>query len=430
MGIIFAQLGRLDEAAAHFLAVIALIPNYAEAYNNLGNVLWKQDKLAEAAERFQQALALRPDFAEAHNNLGSVLVEQQKLDEATARFERAVALRPDYPEALNNLGKALLQQDQIERAIPLFERAITLRPDHADAELSLGMSHLLQGDFAHGWPHYEAPLRLSGLQPPPNLIRWTGQSLSGRRVLLLAEQGLGDTIQFLRYARLLKARGARVVLAARQGVARLLASHPDLDELHLLDAGRELPPVDYYLPLLSVPGALGTTVSTIPSDVPYLWAATALVEQWREELTAIGGFKIGIAWQGARGNESDRWRSTRLANFAPLAHLPGVRLVSLQKGLGSEQIDAVGFPVLDLSARLDEEAGTFMDTAAVICNLDLVVSVCTSIIHLAGAFGAPVFVALPFAADWRWMRRARRFTLVSHHATFPPTGPGRLAGGF
>jgi hypothetical protein len=182
-----------------------------------------------------------------------------------------------------------------------------------------------------------------------------------------------------------------------------LAGHPDLDELFLLGSTQQLPRADFYLPLLSVPGALGTTASTIPCKIPYLSADPDLTDRWRQELAAIAGFKIGIAWQGSPDYPSGRWKAIPLAHFAPLASLPGVRLISLQKGFGAEQVAAVGFPLLDLSGRLDEAAGAFMDTAALIRSLDLVVTSDTSIAHLAGALGAPVWVALGFSPDWRWL---------------------------
>ncbi len=201
---------------------------------------------------------------------------------------------------------------------------------------------------------------------------------------------------------MLKAARRYVVLAAPPALGRLLASYQDLDELFILGSAGGLPSSDFYLPLLSAPGALGTDTSTIPGDVPYLSADPELTDQWRRELSGVDGFKIGIAWQGTPSFILDRWRSIPLAQFAPLARLPGVRLVSLQKGFGSEQVAQVDFPVLDLSGRLDETAGPLMDTAAVIRNLDLVVTSDTAIAHLAGALAAPVWVALQFVPDWRW----------------------------
>ena len=270
--------------------------------------------------------------------------------------------------------------------------------------MGLAACYLVEGDYQRGWPAYEARLRKPGIVPPLALPRWTGQALAGRSLLLLAEQGSGDTLQFLRYSRLLKAQGAYVVLAVQAVLGRLLASAAGWDELFLLDCGKELPRTDFYLPLLSVPYALSTDAATIPCEVPYLSADPELTGQWRRELAGIDGFKIGVVWQGSPSYAWDRWRSFPLAQFGPLASLPGVRLISLQKGFGSEQVATVDFPVLDLSDRLDEAAGPFMDTAAVISNLDLVITADTAIAHLAGALGVPAWVAVQFSPNWRWLR--------------------------
>jgi Tfp pilus assembly protein PilF len=446
LGNVLLGQGKLDEAAAHYQQALTLRPDYIAAHNNLGNVLLSQGKLDEAAARYEQALALRPDLAETQNNLAYTLKAQGKLDDAAARCQQALALRPDYAEAHHNLGVTLRAQGRLDEAAIHYQQALALRPDYADAQMGLATCYLVEEDYQRGWPAYEARLRVPGLVPKHSLPHWTGEPLAGRSLLLLAEQGLGDTLQFVRYARLLKARGARVVLACQKALGRLLESQadsrplkngtgseqhpanpdrhgdrgvpvpifqhaardgadshgPDWDELFILGSAGELPRSDFCLPLLSAPGALGTDASTIPHEVPYLWADPELTAQWRRELAAIEGFKIGIVWQGSRGYHLDRWRSVPLAQFAPLARLPGVRLVSLQKGFGSEQIATVDFPVVDLSSRLDEAAGPFMDTAAVIGNLDLVVSPDSAIGHLAGALGAPVWLALQFSPNWRW----------------------------
>ncbi len=373
-------------------------------HNELGILLARQDKLDLAAARFEQALALQPDLPQTHYNLGKVLLNQGKLDEAADRLRQSLALRPDFVEAHYNLGGTLLKQGKIGQAAAQFQRALALRPDYADAQMHLATCYLVEGDYQRGWPEYEARLRIPKyLSWRHDVPRWRGEPLTGRRVLLLGEPGLGNTILFLRYARLLKERGARVVLAAHSALGRLLASHPDLDELFVPGSAEELPPADFHLPLLSAPYAFGTDGSNIPGDVPYLWADAELTGAWRRELAGVDGYRIGIVWQGSPAYRQDRWRSTALAQFAPLAALPGVRLVSLQKGIGSEQIATVDFPVLDLSARLDETDGPFMDTAAVIRNLDLVVSVDTAVAHLAGALGAPVWVALPWSPYWPWL---------------------------
>ena len=383
---------------------LALKPNYADAHYNLGNTLKNQGQLDRAAACYLQAIALRPDHAEAHYNLGNTLQAAGQARPGPGAVRASLALRPDYAKAVKNLALTLRDQLRLAEARQAFERLHALEPDEPDAELGLATCYLVEGDYERGWPAYEARLRMPELSMQPDLPRWQGEPLAGRSLLLLAEQGLGDTLHFVRYARLFKEQGARVVLAVQPALGRLLASSADMDELFLLGSAAALPRCDFYLPLLSAPGALGTTASTIPGEVPYLAADPELTEHWRQELAEIEGFKIGIAWQGSRDYRSDRWRSIPLAQFAPLARLPGVRLISLQKGFGSEQIAAVDFPVLDLSDRLDEAAGPFMDTAAVIRNLDLVVTSDTAIAHLAGALGAPVWVALRFSPDWRWLR--------------------------
>jgi tetratricopeptide (TPR) repeat protein len=409
LGNVLRNQGKLDEAAAHFEQTLALWPDNADAHNNLGDVLLSQNKFDEAAACFEQALALRPGYARAHYNLGLILWKQGKLDEATARYGQALALQPDYAKVYYNLGIICWEQGKFDEAAARFEQALALWPDHGDAHCGRAAGYLAVGDYERGWPAYEGRLHIPGLAPQLSFPRWTGEPLAGRSLLLVTEQGLGDTFQFVRYARLLKERGARVVLACPAALGRLLAVNPDRrepawDELFILGSAEEPPRCDFYLPLLSAPFAFRTSASTIPCEVPYLWADPELTAQWGRELAEIDGFKIGIAWQGSRDFCSDRWRSIPLAQFAPLARLPGVRLVSLQKGLGSEQVATVDFPLLDLSGRIDGAAGAFMDTAAVLCNLDLVVTSCTAIAHLAGGLGVPVWVALHYSPDWRWLR--------------------------
>ncbi len=347
-------------------------------------------------------------------------------------MRQAIALRPDYAEAYNNLGSILHEQLKLTEARQVFERLEALEPGSPFAQFGLGIGYLVEGDYERGWRAFEGRRHLPGLPAQPSLPLWRGEPLAGRSLLLLAEDGLGDTIQFVRYARTMKRLGARVVLGCSAALGRLLASYSDIDELFILGfaAGDPCLRCDYYLPLLpgGFPGALGTNASTIPGDIPYLSADPKLMDEWRREFTAIDGFKIGIVWQGSRNYLLDRWRSIPLAQFAPLARLPGVRLISLQKGLGSEQVAGVDFPVIDLSDRLDEAAGPFMDTAAVIQNLDLVITADTAVGHLAGALGAfgldrgfPIFDRLALAAQ------PRRFSLVSQRATLPPNHDRRVA---
>jgi tetratricopeptide (TPR) repeat protein len=402
-GLALSKLGRTEEALDCLRRAVEIQPDYLAARINLGNLLFAERRYADAQAVYEAAACAHPDSSLARYSVGLAQAEQGQFGLAVANYQEALRLEPARVDALQNLGVALLEQLKLADARQVFERLRTLRPAAPAARLGLAACYLVAGDFERGWPEYEARLRMPGLEPKHNLARWAGEPLAGRSLLLLAEQGLGDTLHFIRFARLFKQRGARVVLAAQAALGRLLASHPDLDELFLLGSAAELPRCDFYLPLLSVPGALGTTAATIPCEVPYLWADAELTDKWRVELAGTSGLKIGIAWQGSREFPMDRWRSIPLAHFAPLASLPDVRLISLQKGFGSEQAAMVDFPVLDLSGRLDEVAGALVDTAAVIRGLDLVVTSDTAIAHLAGALGAAVWVALPYAPNWRWL---------------------------
>ena len=372
---------------------------------------------------------MRPQFPEALNGLANLLATQLRFDEATERFEQAIALQPHYAEAHLNLARVFLTQCKLDGAMQRFKHVLDLVPDHAEAEGGMAACYLVQGDFERGWAAYEVAIRAEGHPSSPDLPRWRGEALAGRSLLVVTEQGLGDTIHFLRFVRLLKARGARVALAAPPALGPLLKGYPDLDELFLLGSGEPPPQADFYIHLHSIPGILKIDAATIPREVPYLWADPQLINHWRQELSRIEGFKIGIAWQGSRRYVGDRWRSMPLRQFAPLAQLDGVQLVSLQKGFGSEQIQAVDFPVLDLSDRLDETAGAFMDSAAVIQNLDLVVIANTALAHLAGLWRAG-FSGARFLARLALAARPRRLALVSDRAIVSPDEARPVVGRF
>jgi Tfp pilus assembly protein PilF len=392
--------GQLDESVAHYEQALRLVPDFAEVHNNLALTLQRRGKRAEAVSHLRLAIQSKPDYAEAFNNLGNALQDQGELDEAIACYQRAIHLDPNYAEAHNNLGNALRAGGQLGGAVASYDRALQLQPDHAQVHLSRALAWLQMGDYDRGWPEYEWRLKCPEYAIP--MFRqplWDGAPLRGRAILLYADHGLGDALQFIRYAPLVQDRGGRVLVASRRPTARLMASCRGIEQV--VSEGEDLPPFDDYAPLMSLPGILGTTVARIPAEVPYLAADAALVAQWRSELAALDGFRIGIAWQGNPQYQTDRRRSFRLALFERVACVPNVRLFSLQKGFGREQLDEVEsrFAVTDLDNRLDD----FMDTAAVMMNLDLVIAPDTSLAHLAGALGVPVWVALPFVSDWRWM---------------------------
>ncbi len=400
LGVALNEQGQLAEAVAQYQEALRLNPDYTEAHYNLGNALKDQGQLAEAVAQYQEALRLNPDYAEAHNNLGIALNGQGQLAEAVAQYQETLRLKPDYADAHNNLGFVLNGQGQLTEAVARYQEALRLKPGYAEAHWNRALAWLLAGDFERGWPEYEWRWQRKDLISSKRSFSqplWDGSSLAGRTILLHAEQGLGDTIQFIRYVPLVKRRGGTVVLECQPALLPLLQSCAGVDRL--LAQGSSLPPFDVHAPLLSLPGILETTMSTIPAEVPYLFADASLVEHWRQELspltlpsppTAGGegrvrgrGFKIGVAWQGNPIHKNDKQRSIPLSVFEPLARLEGIRLFSLQKGTGSEELaqNAGRFPITDLGSRLE----TFMDTAAVLKNLDLVVACDTAVVHLAGA---------------------------------------------
>jgi hypothetical protein len=348
-------------------------------------VLRQKGLLEEAAASYQEAVRLGPTHFGAQTNLGGVLMELGRLETALAADREALRLQPGSAEAHNNLGVVLVELGRLDEALESYAEAIRLKPDYAEAHKNRAIALLTQGDFARGWPEYQWRWRCPELSPPdfPQPF-WDGTPLNGRTLLLYAEQGLGDTLQFIRYVPLVRGGGGRVLLMCPRSLHRLLRRGPAID--HLLVQGEVPPPFDVHAPLLSLPAFLGTTLCTIPAEVPYLGTDDDLVERWRRELGGQSGFKIGIAWQGSREYPRDRFRSAPLEAFAP--------------GPGTEQLRRVpeNWRVLDAGSR-DEDLA---DTAGLMENLDLVVTVDTAIGHLAGALGIPVWVALTFAADWRW----------------------------
>jgi tetratricopeptide (TPR) repeat protein len=433
LGLALKSQGRLADAVASFQQAIYCRPNFSEAaselgatfqhsahfhapsaqtYNDLGGSLFAQGRLEEALATFLQALRVEPHSAQAHLNVGAVYQAQGKLEEAVSSFRQAVACRPDWARTHSDLGAVLYRLGKPRDALACFEDAVRCQPDFADAHHNLGILRLLLGDYEGGWPEYEWRWRTQDFkdwlnQPQDFALRnfsqplWDGGPLEGRTILLQAEQGLGDTLQFVRYADLVRQRGGRVLVQASTALTPLLRTCPGVEAV--VGEGEPVPLFDVHAYLLSLPGLLHTTVATVPAKVPYLAADPAYVEKWRQKLAPYKGFKVGIVWQGSRGHKQDRYRSTALAEFAPLAQVEGVQLFSLQVGAGHEQLAALAgrFDILDLGSRFDP--ASFADAAGVVKNLDLVVAVDSALVHLAGALGAPLWVALALSPDWRWL---------------------------
>ncbi len=408
LGCALSAQGLWEEATASCREALRLKPDYAEAYNNLGNALKSQGRYEEASACYREVLRLRPDDAEVLNNLGIALVAQNCLDEAETCYQEALRLRPDYAAAHCNLGNLLVKQNRLREAVACYERALTLNPNMAVAHLNLAFTLLVQGDFRRGLAEFEWRWKTTMMEAPSFAQpRWDGSLLAGGAILLYEEQGLGDTIQFIRYAALVKERcgdkDCTVIVRCQSSLARLLARCDGVDRIVM--PGDELPDFETHAPLMSLPLLLGTTLEQIPNRVPYLRADPALAQQWRERLQGAA-FKVGICWQGNPKHQNDRNRSFPLACFAPLAALGGLQLISLQKGAGSEQLDQIDSALrerITVLAELNGPEWDLMDTAAVLVNLDLVITPDTALAHLAGALGLRVWTALPFSPDWRWL---------------------------
>lgn len=399
LGVALHKSGDLPSAKAAFGHALRLKPAYADALNNLGAVLDDEDRHAEALAAFRAAIALRPDHANAYNNTGAALRHLKRADEAIAAFRHAIALKPEMVQAHGNLALALHDKGDLAGAIAAYDAALVHRPDHAEARWGRALALLTAGDFTRGLPDYEWRWRVPGHPPPRQFAQpmWDGTILAGRRLLLHTEQGIGDVLQFVRYAPLVAAQGLRVMLEAPTQLIRLLQSLPGLS--YLIEAGAPLPHFDIHAPLLSLPGLCGTRLESIPAALPYLAPPPELASQWAQRLAARPGLKAGLVWRGNPGHKSDGQRSMAPELLAPLLAVPGISWLSLQKDARPEELVALGGLVEDVGAQLAD----FADTAAVIANLDLVITVDTSVAHLAGALGKTVWILLATNPDWRWM---------------------------
>jgi tetratricopeptide (TPR) repeat protein len=398
-------LRRHEEALASAEAAIALDPNSLDGHLGRAASLCALDRARDALEELNSVLARDPGNAAAHNLRGVALLDLHQTDEALVSFERAIELRPDFADAHGNRGSALAAMGAYDSANASFDRAVALQPAAGQPRYNKGIRYLQLGWFEEGWNLYEwrhvadrtaREHKLAGLL-------WDGeQEVAGKIFYAYAEQGLGDTIQFCRYARLLKERGARVILAVQAGLRALLSS---LDPEILVVPSSQPPPddVDFHSSLLSLPRTFRTRVDDIPAPKRYLRADPELVAAWRERL-GMHGFRIGICWQGSLGR-IDIGRSFSVRHFEGIAALPAVRLVSLQKGVALEQLGSLpqGMTIEYPGDEFDSGPDAFLDAAAVVQCMDLVITCDTSIAHLAGALGRPTWVALKHNPDWRWL---------------------------
>ena len=400
LGNALQMLGSPQAAAECYERILAVAPQNVAAHHNLGNGWLARKDFRRAEECFRQALGLE-ECAEHFNDLGNALFQQRRTGEAAVCYQRALELEPGYAAAHTNLANALMREGRTAEMIAHYQRALELDPGSAGGHYNLGLAYLRAGRYREGWREHEwrwdfRELRLHrrGFSAP----QWRGEAFEGKTLLLHGEQGLGDTLQFARYAPLAVERGGRVLLEVQPGLKRLLATLPGV--VGTFARGEALPPFAWHCPLMSLPLAFGTEVETIPARVPYLEVDERAVEAaWRR--WPGGGWRVGIAWAGNPKHGNDAQRSMSLRALLPVADVPGIRWFSLQAGAAARQLARLKgkFPAVDALAGLTD----FAETAALAATLDLVISVDTSVAHLAGGMGIPTWVALSQMADWRWL---------------------------
>ena len=393
---------RVEEAVAIYRRATQ-ISDSPELQSNLGLALCEQGHLEESLGAYRRALELNPQFAQAHCNSGNTLEKLGRPDEAIAACRRAIEIQPTYAMAYNNLGNFLTYQGRLDEALAAFQRALEFFPGFPMARWNRSLLHLRTGDFAQGWAGYEARWETPGFTSPKRNFpqpMWDGGSLAGQRILLHAEQGFGDSIQFIRYASLVAALGGTVLVECPPPLAGLFGIVRGVAQV--IPEGAPLPPFDCHAPMLSLPLLCQTTLQTVPAAIPYLTPDPQRCLEWRDRLGLEGSrLKVGIAWSGNPKYFRDRLRSIALSELLPLLSVEGVDFISLQKDGGSEQIRQApaASGIIDHTALLRD----FSETAALLAQLDLVISVDTAVAHLAGALGRPVWTLLPYAPDWRWM---------------------------
>jgi len=401
-GVAFKESGRLDEAAASFTAAIDRKADFADAYYQRGNVMNELRRWDDAVADFDKAIAYKADDPLIYASRAIALTRLGKLEDAVASYDQAIALKPDFAIAFSNRGNVLIKLNRHTDALASLDKAISLKPDYAAAHWNKSLCLLVSGDFEHGLPLYEwrwqVPAFARGKKDVPQPL-WSGnESLSGKTILLYSEQGFGDAIQFCRYAALVAARGARVILEVQPALTRLLSDLDGVDTI--ISRGDPLPAFDYHCPLLSLPLAFATRPETIPASETYLHADSDIRAHWAERLGPTTKPRIGLVWSGSATNTNDHNRSLDLEEL--LRVLPdSCQYISLQKEVrDTDQQTLNGHPqVLHFAAELRD----FADTAALCDLMDLVISVDTSVAHLGGALGKPTWVLLPFSPDWRWL---------------------------
>ena len=394
LGVTLKEMGELDRSVQAYQQALEINPQYAEAHNNLGNVLKEMDRLDESIHAYQQALKINPQFVEGYYNIGVFFQEQRKVKESAQAYQKAIQIQPDYVEAHINLGVVLREQVRLKESIQAHQKAIQIQPDYEEAHINLAITFLLQGQLTAGWREFEwRRSRKRDFKRP----LWDGTPLNGKSILIYAEQGFGDTIQFVRYIDLLPDANTIIIVVCQPELKTLFKSINRIDTL--VTKGEDIPDSDVHVPLLSLPYMFNTTLDTIPARIPYLYLNPEADSVFH--LDDSHDLKIGIVWAGRPTHANDNNRSIDLKWFKCLLDIRNCEFFSLQVGERREDIKQHGchHTIKDLGEQFTD----FHHTASAILQLDLVISVDTAVAHLAGALGKAVWTLLPFVPDWRWM---------------------------
>jgi Flp pilus assembly protein TadD len=402
------QQGDVANAFKTYRDVANREPNNAVAWCYLGIALHDMRHYANAVMAYEQALKLQPHFPIALNNMGNTLRYLGRIDESDAAFQKAIDQQPGYFNAYRNRGTLHAWTGRIDLAFKYYHQAMELQPEDAELHRNLGVIHLLQGNFDEGWREYRYRWKCrEAIQHRYAQPKWTGQDLKGKTILLYSEQGLGDTIHFVRFAKVVQDRGARTIAHIQAPLLALLQGCQGINSL-VPNTWTVSEPFDYHCSLVDVADVLGIRSDNIPAPVPYLRIPSNLVEYWRTQLNRLlppSRLRVGLVWQGNADHQADMFRSFALSELEPLCDVEGVQLINLQFGKGSEQLQSWQGrePIYGLPDNIDQSGGAFMDTAAILHHLDWIVTSDTSMAHLAGALARPTMVMLGFTPDWRWL---------------------------
>jgi len=394
--------GDLTRAEELYQKILAENPSAASAIHYLGMIAHQRGQTDAGVNLIRRAIALNPTYAAAYTNLGNALNDSGQLDEAIAAYRQAVDLRPNLPEAQNNLGNALKENGQLDEAIAVYRRAIALSPNLAQAHYNLALALLTRGDYQEGWEEHEWRWKVEGFPSPARnfaQVQWDGSPLNGRAILLYAEQGFGDVIQFIRYLPLVARRGGKIIVECQAELERLFRTIQE--RFQIVVRGQPLPAFDVQCPMMSLPRVFATNLENIPAGAAYLFPDRERLEFWRQKLNlSVTGLNIALNWAGTPNFKADRTRSITLDRLARLSQVRGATYFSIQKGAAEGHADRppAGLRLINLAPELHD----FADTVAVMCLMDLVISTDTSVPHLAGALGRPVWTMLQFMPDWRW----------------------------